>query len=260
MIKFSIITVTYNVEEDFLLTAESMMIQEYPNVEHLIIDGASQDGTVSVAEDYKRRSKEEGNEHEITIISEPDKGIYDAMNKGLQLVTGDYVLFLNAGDLLPYKDTLSQIAQMAEMSGDGNTPAVFYGDTYVVDEDGRMMYRRRLSPPERLTWKSFRHGMLVCHQAFYARADIAKKLPYNLKYRYSSDVDWCIRVMKEAQRQHLALKNLNRVAVHYMYKGMTTKHHKESLMERFRIMCHHYGYVSTVVMHVWFAIRSLIRH
>ena len=80
-------------------------------------------------------------------------------------------------------------------------PAVLYGDTNIVDSDGNFLHPRRLSPPEDLTWKSFRQGMLVCHQAFYARIDFAIATPYDQQYRYSADVDWCIRVMKAAAKE-----------------------------------------------------------
>ncbi|MBL1935225.1 glycosyltransferase, partial [Klebsiella pneumoniae] len=77
--------------------------------------------------------------------------------------------FLNAGDFLPAADTVSHIVEMLN----GQLPAVLYGDTDIVDGEGRFLHHRRLSPPEKLSWKSFRQGMLVCHQAFYARTDFA---------------------------------------------------------------------------------------
>ena len=89
MIKFSIVTITYNAEGCLQRTLDSVIAQRYPHIEHLIIDGLSKDMTVDIASDYKRMSEEAGNGHDITIVSEPDKGIYDAMNKGLRMATGD---------------------------------------------------------------------------------------------------------------------------------------------------------------------------
>jgi hypothetical protein len=180
------------------------------------------------------------------------------MNKGLRSATGDYVCFLNAGDFLPTPDTVSAIVSRIEQSGSAALPAVLYGDTDIVDADGRFLYHRRLSPPRHLSWRSFRHGMLVCHQAFYARTDFAIATPYDRRYRYSADVDWCIRVMKAADREQLPLLNLQRVVAHYTEQGQTTLHHRESLMERFRIMCRHYGLFSTLCMHLWFVVRSIL--
>ncbi|MBQ5378221.1 MAG: glycosyltransferase, partial [Prevotella sp.] len=114
-------------------------------------------------------------------------------------------------------------------------------------------------PPANLSWRSFKHGMLVCHQAFYARTDIAKQTPYNLQYRFSTDVDWCIRIMKSAEKQHLPLLNLKQVVVNYLEGGLTDKNHRASLKERFRLMCSHYGMFTTIAMHIWFVFRSFLR-
>ena len=107
MIKFTIVTITYNAADVFMRTADSVARQTYAAVEHLIIDGASSDGTQNMAEEYKKASNAACNGHEVRIISEPDKGLYDAMNKGRRLATGDYVCFLNAGDFFPSADTLA---------------------------------------------------------------------------------------------------------------------------------------------------------
>jgi glycosyltransferase involved in cell wall biosynthesis len=259
MKRFSIITISYNAEAVIARTLESVLSQTYEKVEHLIIDGASTDKTLSIVEDYKRRSDASGMGHKVIIQSEPDHGIYDAMNKGLTQALGDYVLYMNAGDFFPSADTLEQIARSCKLNDlpFEQLPAVLYGNTDIVDSEGHYLHPRRLQPPEHLTWRSFRHGMLVCHQAFYACTDIAKNLQYNTEYRYSADVDWCIRVMREGERAGLPLYNINKVVACYTEEGATTRHHKESLKERFRIMCRHYGYLSTVLMHLWFVIRSM---
>lgn len=263
MIKFTIVTITYNAAAVFGRTADSVMRQDYRGIEHLIVDGASNDGTKELAEAYKRKSDSMGNGHEIRIISEPDKGLYDAMNKGLRLATGDYVCFMNAGDFFPDGGTLSLIcskARLEERQSEGSElPAVLYGDTDWVDNDGKYISRRRLTPPEQLNWRSFRHGMLVCHQAFYARTDIARRTPYDLRYRHSADVDWCIRVMKEAERMSLPLVNVHATVADYQREGQSTKFHRASLMERFDVMRRHYGLLPTLAMHAWFVIRALIK-
>ena len=256
MIKFTIVTVTYNAEGVLRPTTDSVLMQSYAHVEHLIIDGASTDHTLQIAEEYRQKSADAARGHEIRIISEPDKGIYDAMQKGLDRATGDYVCFLNAGDRLPNADTLLMIADKVDNE---RMPGVLYGDTDIVDNEGNYLFRRRLTPPEQLTWRSFRHGMVVCHQAFYARTDIAKRVDYDLQFRYSADVDWCIRVMKECENDGLELKNLHLTVVNYLQEGQTTLHHRASLRERFRVMARHYGWLSTLVMHGWFAIRQLYK-
>ena len=249
------VTVTYNAADVLQRTLDSVLAQDYPDIVHIIIDGASTDGTQEMVNDYIECSNDSGNGHRIQLMSEPDKGIYDAMNKGLRSLDGDYVCFLNAGDFLPASDTVSRIAAAVAESA----PAVRYGDTDIVDAEGRFLHHRRLAPPENLTWKSFRHGMLVCHQAFYARTDFAIATPYDQQYRYSADVDWCIRIMKAADKEKVPLQNLHMVVANYTEEGQTTLHHRESLKERYRVMERHYGRVQTFLMHCWFLVRAVLK-
>lgn len=261
MITFSIVTITFNAEQVLSNTLDSVLHQTYKHVEHLIIDGASTDSTVSLATAYKEKNDEEDNGHVVCIQSEPDKGLYDAMNKGLQKATGDYVLFLNAGDSFPNSYTLEQVIRNGELDNTPSDrwPAVLYGNTDIVDGSGKFLAHRHLQPPAHLSWRSFMRGMLVCHQAFYARLDIARNIPYNLKYRYSADVDWCIRVMLEGEKRKLPMKNLQTVVVNYLQEGQTTQHHTDSLKERYVVMQHHYGSFLTLMMHGWFVVRAVFR-
>lgn len=260
MTKFSIITITYNAEAFLPRTVESVLSQHYCDIEHIIIDGASTDSTISVAQDYMQRSYAAQNGHEVRIVSEPDNGLYDAMNKGLRQASGDYICFLNAGDFFPNANVLDTIVSRS-LTGKSRQqlPAVIYGDTDIVDNDGNFLRHRRLAPPRNLTWRSFRKGMLVCHQAFYARLDIARTVPYDTRYRYSADVDWCIRVMKEAERMGAGLAYVDSVVVNYTQEGQTTKHHRDSLKERYRVMQCHYGAFTTALMHAWFAVRAVVK-
>ena len=242
--KFSLITVTYNAGAVLEDTIQSIITQTYKNVEYILIDGASTDNTMRIIERYR--------DHIHTVVSEPDQGLYDAMNKGLSLATGDYVCFLNAGDCLHEDDTLLGMVHSVAASHEAPCPPdVLYGDTALVDSEGHFLRMRRLTPPEHLTWKSFRHGMLVCHQAFFARRAIAPH--YDLRYRFSADFDWCIRVMKQARYLH----NTHLTLVDYLDEGLTTRNHRASLIERFHIMCRHNGTVPTVMRHLWFALRTL---
>lgn len=99
----------------------------------------------------------------------------------------------------------------------------------------------------------------MCHQAFYARLDIARELLYDDRYRYSADVDWCIRVMKEAEKRRLPLRNVHAVVAEYLEEGQTTANHKASLKERFTVMKRHYGLVQTIALHIWFVFRAVLK-
>lgn len=238
----TLVTVTFNAASTIERTLQSVAQQTYKDYEHLIIDGASKDNTVEIARKYN-----------TTIVSEPDKGLYDAMNKGLRLAKGDFICFLNAGDKLHSAETLAKVAALADKEKVG----VVYGDTDIVDDKGMKIRRRRLTPPERLTWKSFREGMLVCHQSFYINKVIAQQ--YDLSYRFSADFDWCIRCMKEGEKRGMSCRRTFEVLTDYLSEGMTTANHKASLKERFWIMSKHYGFVPTVFQHLWFVIRQIIK-
>ena len=250
--RITVVTITFNAAHCLERTLQSVLSQCHPYVEHLIIDGRSTDDTLALARRYQADSRQLAATHEVVITSEPDRGIYDAMNKGLGRATGRYVVFLNAGDTFASPSTLEQVAALA-----ADDVAVIYGDTDITDDQGRYLHPRRLRPPRRLSWRSFRQGMLVCHQAFYARTDIARRVPYDLHYRYSADVDWCIRVMREAEQQGLRLCNAGATLACYTEQGATTRHHRASLRERFRVMARHYGLPVTLAMHAWFVLRAV---
>lgn len=259
-LKITVATVTYNAGALIERTLRSVAEQHYPHVEHLLVDGSSGDDTLLHIRRYQERNTVARVPHEIELVSEPDDGLYDAMNKALAHATGNYILFLNAGDCLHSPDTLAAVAEAARREAkDGELPAVVYGDTHLVDEQGNFLRRRRLTPPEHLTWRSFTQGMLVCHQAFVARTDLARATPYDLRYRLSADFDWCVRLMKQAEALRLPMVNLHDVVADYLSEGMTTRHHEASLKERFCIMARHYGLLPTLLRHVWFVVRRFTK-
>lgn len=239
---FSIITITYNAESVLAPTMRSVKEQTFSDCEHLVIDGASRDGTLTVARKAGRR--------DVRIVSEPDKGLYDAMNKGLKGARGKYVLFLNAGDTFHDRETLSLYASAAERDAD-----IIYGDTVLVDSSRRIVGKRHLSAPEELTYESFSHGMLICHQAFMVRRDIAPQ--YDTHYRFSADYDWTIRCISLSRPERRV--NLHAVVADYLTEGLTDKNMWKSLRERFDVMRRHYGLVPTALRHVGFAFRFMKR-
>lgn len=256
-LKITVATVTYNAEALIARTIHSVEQQTYAHIEHVIVDGNSQDNTLKLIHHYQERNSIAAIHDEIVCISEPDEGLYDAMNKAIDLATGDYILFLNAGDCFHDSETLSKVARAATETS--SLPAVIYGDTHLVDGEGHFLRNRRLTPPEHLNWRSFKEGMLVCHQAFFARTDLARQFHYDRQYRFSADFDWCIRIMREADRLQQPLVNLHDVVADYLNEGLTTRNHKASLWERFSIMSHHYGLIPTLFYHLWFVIRNFTR-
>ena len=236
----SIITITFNAEKVICPTIESISRQTFRNFEHLVIDGASTDSTIALV----RRNGC------ARILSEPDRGLYDAMNKGLRLARGKYLLFLNAGDTFHSADTLGKYAERA-LAGDD----IIYADTVIVGLDRKELRPRHLSAPALLTFESFAQGMLVCHQAFMVRAAISPE--YDLTWRFSADYDWTIRCIKASDPRHCT--NLGITAIDYLSDGMTDRNKYASLLERFRTMTRHYGTVPTLLRHFGFLLRALRR-
>lgn len=233
--RISIITVVYNGEKHIGLTIESVLNQSYSPIEYIIVDGNSTDGTLKVIEGYP------GN---IKLISEPDQGLYDAMNKGMEAASGDYVWFLNSGDQVYGSDTVERMVE-----GIKGIPDIIYGGTMIIDEAQNEVGDRRLRPPVRLTWKSFRQGMVVCHQSLVVKREVAPQ--YNLEYRFSADIDWAIRASKKA----VVIHNSQLVLSRFLEGGLTDHNIKAGLKERFRIMTRFYGLLPTILRHFLFGIR-----
>lgn len=227
----SVVTITYNAAECLLPTMKSVADQSWTDMEHLIIDGASKDDTLKIARSFPHPR----------IVSEPDRGLYDAMNKGLSLAKGKYVIFLNAGDTFHSSDSLALYARAALKGYD-----IIYGDTMIVDKDRKTIGPRHYSVPEVLTPNSFAKGMLICHQAFMVRKELAP--PYDLKYRFSADYDWCIKCIRAAKPGNFC--NLHSVTIDYLSDGLTDKNKWKSLRERYRVMASHYGQFRTAWRHL----------
>ena len=232
----SVITVCYNAEKEIVATLQSVKEQTFTEYEYIIIDGASKDKTLEVIS--------QSGVTPTHLISERDKGIYDAMNKALALAKGEYLMFLNAGDSLYSANTLQQIADVAN----GN-PDVIYGDTAIVDADRNYLHPRKLRPPKNLTSSSFKNGMLVCHQAFLSKRELA--MPYDMAYRFSSDFDWCVKILSKSK----ICTQIEGFIVNYLQEGATTRNHIKSLKERFRIMTKHYGLFTAISKHIYFLFR-----
>jgi glycosyltransferase involved in cell wall biosynthesis len=227
--KLSIITIVYNNVQDIERTMLGVLNQTYTNIEYVVIDGASTDGTLDVIKKYKSRISK--------LISESDKGIYDAMNKGLKLATGDYVLFMNSGDEIFANDTVAKIfATQADAD-------IYYGETEIINSKGESMGQRRHKAPEKFTWKGFNLGMSISHQAIYIKRSLIE--PYDSQYQLSADIDWIIRAAKKAK----TIVNTHMYVAKYLFGGMSKKKHKQSLIERYHIMRKHYGLLPTLFNH-----------
>ena len=226
----SIITIVYNNVRDIERTMLSVLYQSYAHIEYIVIDGASTDGTLEIIQRYQDRLAK--------VVSEKDAGIYDAMNKGLALASGDYVLFMNSGDELYVPDTVENVFATAPNID------IYYGETEMYNEAWQSIGKRRHSVPEKFTWKSFRFGMTISHQAIYIRRTLTE--PYDRQYQLSADIDWILTAAKKAKT---SVKVSGYVAK-YLVGGMSKKRHHQSLKERFAILTKHYGLLPNLFNHV----------
>lgn len=258
----SIITVVYNAALLLEKTMESVRVQRetYPYIEYIIVDGASKDGTLALIEANR--------DIVDRFVSEPDKGIYDAMNKGLAMAAGSFVWFLNAGDYI-YSDAfllevfhegLDWEREEADagsgtflhdnLTEDDGWADIYYGQTQLVDENWQPAGMRRLRAPEVLTPKSFRWGMLVCHQSILVRRSLAR--PYDMRYHCSADFNWVLYALEKAQR----IENVHQTVACYLKGGKSRKMLVRSWFERFAIMRIHFGLLSTLWFHFLILLRA----
>lgn len=239
----SIITVVYNGGNVIKPTIESVIRQSCTDYEYIVIDGASTDDTVSIVRSFNMKN--------LSLVSEKDNGIYDAMNKGLSLAKGKYVIFLNAGDAFASSNILQSVHNAFEEYPETD---VFYGQTIIINDERKIIGHRHLTAPRNLTSNCFQQGMVVCHQAFFARREIAPY--YNTDYKFSADYDWCLKILDKSHYNHYLG---DRPIIKYLQYGTTTANHKRSLIERFNIMEHRFGLLKTILSHIKFIFRSLSR-
>jgi glycosyltransferase involved in cell wall biosynthesis len=226
----SVITIVYNNVRDIERTMLSVFNQTHPDIEYIVIDGLSDDGTLEVIKRYENRISK--------LIVEQDEGIYDAMNKGLAAASGDYVLFMNSGDEFYAPDTVARVFATADNAD------IYYGETEMINDRGESLGQRRHNAPQKFTWRSFKYGMSVSHQAIYIKRSLTEL--YNRQYQLSADIDWIIRAAKKAK----TIVNVNQYVAKYQVGGMSKQNHRQSLVERFDIMKRYYGLLPTAFNHL----------
>jgi glycosyltransferase involved in cell wall biosynthesis len=239
----SIITITYNAEQFLERTLQSVLKQSDQDFEYLIIDGKSKDSTLSIAEKYKDRID--------ILISEPDNGLYDAMNKGQAKASGKYIWFMNAGDEIADENTVSKLLYLLK-----DDPDVVYSDTYMVDNDGKVLgLRSEILPhkvPEVLSWEKFKLGMLICHQSFVVKKSLA---PEYIQHNLSADIDWEIRCLKASK----TVVRYSGILSRYLVGGLSNQKHVQSLKDRYSVLKKHFGFMPNLFNHVRIIVRAALK-
>jgi len=204
--KISIITICYNNENDIRHTIESVVNQTHPNIEYIIVDGASKDNTMAIVYEYKDKISK--------IISELDKGLYDAINKGIKNATGDIVGLIHAGDKLYDNCVIEKIAKHFKE----NDIEALYGHSQVINSENRVV-RINQSPP--FTKSLFKKGWFPSHQSFYAKQELFQQYGlYNLKYRIAADYELLLRFL---YFNNVKVSLLDEFIVKFSLGGMSTQ-------------------------------------
>lgn len=180
--KISVVTVCYNEEKNIAATIESVLNQTSTDIEYIICDGQSKDGTVQIAESYKDAFLQKGIEY--IVHSEKDGGIYFGMNSGIDMAAGDYVIFINAGDKLYANDVIEKIVKF--LSDADNQYDVVYGDVMCIERGFTSLY---VGDDAGLF-----SGMSICHQAILIKSDVIKKNKFDTQYRIVADYDMVLKL------------------------------------------------------------------
>src|SRR5574344_29932 len=209
--KISIITVCFNAKYICLNTLESVKKQKYDNLEYIIIDGNSSDGTLDLLNKYKDIISKS--------VSEPDKGIYDAMNKGTDIATGKWVIFMNAGDTFTDDDVLTRVFK------NGDNADVIYGDVIKYNSDGRKIIKKAEKPHNA-------HRMFFCHQSALTSVSCLKEFPYDIKYKLSADFNF----YKQLYLYGKTFKQVDFPISVFDTTGSSNTHRSKGLMENIQII------------------------
>jgi glycosyltransferase involved in cell wall biosynthesis len=211
-IKISLITATYNAGAHIGRCIESVIAQNYPHLEYIIIDGGSTDNTLQIVDQYK--------DHITTIISEPDKGIYDALNKGIAIATGNIIGILNADDLFADDDILTTIGNAFE----ANDPDILYGDLDYVKSNATIIRKWRTKA---YTKGIYNWGWMPPHPTFYCKKELFESLGnYSLEYGTAADYELMLRFMHPDK---LKVVYLDKVMVKMQQGGMSNSSLKNRL-------------------------------
>lgn len=222
----SLITVCYNSEKTIRATLESVLRQTYTDYEYIIIDGKSEDNTVSIVNQYKPHFEKMG--VHLICISEKDKGLYDAMNKGINLASGDIIGIINSDDVLSDENAFAKIIQRFQVDDCDAT----YSDLYIMDAE-------TLSSPNRIFIagrKSYKLGWYPPHPTLYLKREVYEKYgKYNIKYKIAADYDFMLRIMKK----NIKMSYIRSVLVYMRAGGTSTyslKAYKRSFDEAIDVL------------------------
>lgn len=215
--KVSIITVCFNSERHLKCAIESVLSQDYDDVEYIIVDGKSSDGTLAIIREYADKNEF------IKWVSEPDTGIYDAMNKGIRLATGDIVGILNSDDMYANTEVLSDVV---EKFASAKTQCVFADVRFVRESDTTKTIRYYSSA--NFTPKKFKYGFMPAHPTFFTyRSNFARYGFYQIDYHIAADYELLIRFL---HTNGLSYEYINKPLIIMRLGGVSTKSFRSNVL------------------------------
>lgn len=177
---FSIVTVVYNAEQHVAETVQSVLDQSFNNYEYIVVDGASTDQTMTILRQYQAQID--------ILVSEPDQGIYDAMNKAIGLAKGKYINFMNAGDRFYSPETLERVSQHWQQAGGLDPVDIIYGKVVKISSEASGFHYEKGKP---VSANSFFLSIPMCHQAMFIKTELFQKVGgYSLDYQAGSFYGW----------------------------------------------------------------------
>lgn len=228
----SIVTVCYNCEDLVKKTLDSLIDQTYQDFEYIVIDGNSKDNTLNIIKEHCKKLKN------VIIKSEPDNGIYDAMNKGINLATGKFVYFLNIGDEFYNNNVLEKVA--SNLKDD----IIYYGDT-IINREKTRVYPNKITPLYFIT-----KGM-ICHQCIFSPTKFLKKSLFNTNYKYCADEDWLINAI---ENQKIHYRHLHMIICYYDITGVSSINDEEVYIESMNMKKKYY---SNTMINLFYVKRSI---
>lgn len=216
--KISVITVCYNAVSTIEKTILSVINQTYPNIEYIIIDGASTDGTIDIVNKYRDKI--------TSFVSEPDKGIYDAMNKGVGMAHGNWVFFLNSDDSFYSDNILMNVSQKLR-----NRNTIYYGDVMNIPQN--VLYGGKFSK-----WRITRSN--ICHQSIFYPAIVFKQYHYDANYKLYAD--WVLNISCMGNNNY-KFEHINYVISLYNTQGVSKNWDVDFMNNRFKIIRSHLGII-----------------
>lgn len=238
--KVTVVTVCRNCESFIETTIRSVVSQTYPSVEYIIIDGNSTDGTMAVVDRYRDQMAH--------IISEPDEGIYDAMNKGLRLATGEWIIFMNAGDVF-YDDDVITNMHLEQLTND--KCGAVYGDYQGITHEGMVTVICDHPFYKKNKWQLLRDPQMgFHHQSVFVRTRLAKEHPFCTQYKYCADYHMILQVFKAGYELEY---RPGYVCIVEGRDGLTAENRAYQFIEHYRVL-----HLSYHPIAIWYSLRALL--